>query len=133
MQQKLHPGRRLGIGQILVGQPGHGVDKRLSFAGSFQRVAVGHYLSPARPGITQRHRHQSKQSQRHQQQRQRGRIGQAVVPKVAHSPAHHCIGQPKANQREAGLYQNPQRQIAVNVMAQLVRQHGFNFIVRKIG
>ncbi len=53
MQQKLHPGRRIGIGQVLVGQPGHGADEGLGIAAHLEGIFIGFDLSPARPEVAQ--------------------------------------------------------------------------------
>ena len=129
MQQKLHPGRRISIRQVLVGQPSHGAGEGLRVARCFQGVPVCFNLAPAGPGVAQGHGYYPEDGHGHQKEGQGSRVGQAAIAKGGDAPAHHLIGQPEAEEGDGRLDEDAQGDVFVDVMAQLVSQDGFDFIV----
>ena len=78
VQHKLHPGRWIGVGLVLVGQPDYSANEGTTIPGHFEGIFVSFDLSPARPEVAQRHRHQAKDAEGDNEEGEGSWVGEAL-------------------------------------------------------
>ena len=133
VKDEFNPGVGLAFGEVEFCQFFHAPDEGFAGGNGAEGVRIRLALHGAGVGVHRRQQQKRKNRGDQREQRKVGEVRRAVKSEMWSQPIQRAVNQIEAGNCGGALNRDHLKNVAMNVVAQFVRQHRLNLLILKLG